>query len=100
MAELPVISFRGGKNFGTDIVIEGPEALDIIYDLQLKPGAGVVLQDEFDIEYIATITKIEDEKVFMHLQELLKDRLIITDNAGVRGRMAENRRKNAWKKET
>ena len=93
MAELPIIRFRAGKNFDTDVVIEGPEAFDVIYGLQLKPGAQAVLQDEYDIEYIASITKIEDEKVFVHLQELLKDRLIVTDHAGVRGRMAENRRK-------
>ena len=97
MAQLPVIRFNGGKNFDTDVIIEGAEAIDIIYYLQLKPGAQLILQDEFNIDYIAFITKIEDEKVFVHLQELLKDRLIITDNAGVRGRMADNKRKKGGK---
>lgn len=94
MEQIPVVSFKAGENFDTFVSFIEEDAYHIMVELGLKIGSMIVLEDEFGIKYIGRISEVTDYEVIVKIEELLKDRLIQTDNAGVRGRMLDNKKRD------
>lgn len=94
MDKVPVVNFKAGENFDTFVSFVEEGAYHLMVELGLKLGSMLILQDEFGIKYVSRITEVTDYEVVVKIEELLKDRLIYTDNAGVRGRIMDNKKRN------